>query len=249
MKKKIMAMCLVVALAAVAVIGGTLAYFTDKDAATNTFTVGDVDITLYESNLHRENAAGNPLLASDVKMEGTPTSEYKAGNICYTDEQIIADAATYQDVLEANNTLLPGQSYHKMPYVQNTGSNDAYVRIRVLFPAKLDTAILDSSIYTTTCIEKGEFKMSKVNNAYTDDDGVVYNAYVFTRIKPLAKNEMTYWNVWGTVGMDADVTAEEIAELFGDAELKFNVLVQADAIQAAGFETAEAAFAAFDAQK
>lgn len=37
-------------------VGGTIAYFTDKDQATNTFTVGDVDITLYESQLHRQNS-------------------------------------------------------------------------------------------------------------------------------------------------------------------------------------------------
>ena len=46
MKKKIVALCLVVALAATAIIGGTLAYFTDNDAKTNTFTVGNVKIQL-----------------------------------------------------------------------------------------------------------------------------------------------------------------------------------------------------------
>ena len=48
MKKKITAIALVVCLVAVAVVGGSLAYFTDKDNATNTFTVGNVDITLTE---------------------------------------------------------------------------------------------------------------------------------------------------------------------------------------------------------
>ena len=48
MKKKIIALCLIVALAATAVIGGTLAYFTDTDAKTNVFTTGNVDITLTE---------------------------------------------------------------------------------------------------------------------------------------------------------------------------------------------------------
>ena len=37
MKKKILAMCLIVCLLATAVVGGTLAYFTDSDEATNTF--------------------------------------------------------------------------------------------------------------------------------------------------------------------------------------------------------------------
>ena len=48
MKKKIIALCLIVALAATAVIGGTLAYFTDTDSAKNTFTVGGVSIQLIE---------------------------------------------------------------------------------------------------------------------------------------------------------------------------------------------------------
>ena len=49
MKKKIVALCLCVALAVVAIGGATLAYFTDTtDAKTNTFTVGNVDIDLTE---------------------------------------------------------------------------------------------------------------------------------------------------------------------------------------------------------
>lgn len=51
MKKKIIALCLVIALAATAVIGGTLAYFTDTtEAKVNEFTVGNVDIDLTEPN-------------------------------------------------------------------------------------------------------------------------------------------------------------------------------------------------------
>ena len=48
MKKKILALALVVVLAVTAVTGATLAYFTDKDAAENVFTTGNVDITLDE---------------------------------------------------------------------------------------------------------------------------------------------------------------------------------------------------------
>ena len=49
MKKKIVSLCLCVALLAVAVIGGTLAYFTDTtEVKTNVFTVGDVEIKLDE---------------------------------------------------------------------------------------------------------------------------------------------------------------------------------------------------------
>ena len=48
MKKKILTLCLVLCLAATAVIGGTLAYFTDTDAQTNEFTMGDVEVDLWE---------------------------------------------------------------------------------------------------------------------------------------------------------------------------------------------------------
>lgn len=50
MKKKITAIALVVCLVAVAIVGGSLAYFTDTEEATNTFEVGNVDITLTEPN-------------------------------------------------------------------------------------------------------------------------------------------------------------------------------------------------------
>lgn len=48
LKKKILAAGLAVCMAAIMVTGMTLAYFTDDESATNTFTVGKVDIELTE---------------------------------------------------------------------------------------------------------------------------------------------------------------------------------------------------------
>lgn len=259
MKKTIAIVMLVVLVAAVSVLG-TLAYLTDTKTAKNTFTVGNVSIKLLESSLHRENAGyangttkdqlnpGNAELWSDVDKEGTGnTSKYKAGDTFYTNEQIEANAAEYKC---DNVKLNPGQSYHKMPYVKNTGANDAYIRIRVMFPADLDTAILNSSMYTTTALNNKEFTMAYDNSGTVDRGGIKYNVYTFTRIDPLAAGELTYWNVWGTVHMDADVTNEELARLFGEgkpyADGTFPVLVEADAIQADGFANADEAWEAFD---
>ena len=47
-KKKMVALIMVLALACASMIGGTLAYFTDDDEATNVFTVGNVSIDLIE---------------------------------------------------------------------------------------------------------------------------------------------------------------------------------------------------------
>ena len=54
MKKKLIVICAVVALALAAIVGGTLAYFTDTKTATNTFTVGDINIKLEETTSEHE---------------------------------------------------------------------------------------------------------------------------------------------------------------------------------------------------
>ena len=248
-------MCLCVALLAVAVVGASLAYFTDTKSATNTFTVGNVKIDLLESSLHRENAGvandetSTSELWSDVDKEGSGnTSKYKAGDTFYTDAQIEANAAEYKC---EKVQLIPGRSYHKMPYVKNVGNNDAYIRIRVMIPANLDTAVLNSSMYTSSAMDK-EFTMAIDQTGTVERDGVKYNVYTFTRIDPLAPGEMTYWNVWGTIHMDTTVTSAQSEALFGEngpyPNGVFPVLVEADAIQSEGFADATAAWTAFAAQ-
>ena len=253
-KKKILVLALTIAMVAILAVGGSLAYLTDTKTAKNTFTIGNVKIQLLESSLHRENAGvandatSTSELWSDVDKLGTGnTSPYKAGDTFYTDAQIEANAAEYtcEDV-----KLNPGQSYHKMPYVKNIGANDAYIRIRVMIPADLDTSILNSSMYTSTAMINKEFTMAYDNSGTVERDGVKYNVYTFTRIDPLAPGALTYWNVWGTIHMDTDATSEELEALFGEgkpyANGKFPVLVEADAIQADTFANATEAFAAFE---
>jgi len=256
MKKKILALCLVVALAATAVIGGTLAYFTDTDAETNVFVVGNVDIELIESQLHRVNAGvpngqtSTSPLWSNVEMNGTAAGyKYDENGFwtgaCYTDDQIKTDAETYQDEYLADANIAPGTGYHKMPYVINTGKNDAYIRIRVIIHKDLD-GLLDDSMYTGTAISSGEFTYEKVL------DGNFYE-YTFTRVNPLASGEMTFWNVWGSITMDKDVTNADITDaviagLINRETGEFNIVVEADGIQADSFANAAAAWTAFDAQ-
>lgn len=261
-KKKIITLCLVVCLIVTAVAGVSLAYFTDTKSVENTFTLGNVKIELLESSLHRENAgmdpsdeslSGNRLWSNVERLgSGKDRSEYQAGSAYYTDDQIKENARTYKN---EKISLLPGQYYHKMPYVLNTGDNDAYVRIRVMIPAAADDETIDS-MFTSTATSSGEFEPGLDNdgnlnpnwptNRYTTEDGS-YNVYEYVRVKPLAPGEMTYWNVWGYVGIYAKATEAKMEET-GIAD-GFTVLVEADAIQAAGFENAEDAWAAFDAQK
>lgn len=175
MKKKILTLCLVLALAATAVIGGTLAYFTDTDAETNTFTVGNVKIDLIESQYHRVNAGkgetteaepiiGGYLWASNVKLEGTEeNTPDKANNAWngtfFSDAQIKADAQNYKAedgyFTVESEKMVPGDNVRKNPYVINEGDNPAYIRVRALVPCSL-FVILDNglSYWNSTALEE-----------------------------------------------------------------------------------------------
>lgn len=249
MKKKIVAFTLVVVMLAIAIVGGTLAYFTDEGEATNVFTVGSVKIELIESFVHRAGATAY----EDV--EDYPEVPAAAdGN--HSDEQILAaSGAAYEEYLAAQQ-LMPGVGINKMPYVKNVGDSDAYVRIRVLIPKALDLEYLNSSVVCTTSMNE-EFSRPAGIGLYEVDGtetiaGVEYDVYTFVRNEPLTPDEMTYWNVWNTIKMDTKTCQSDIDALI-DAKVitengQFNVIVQADAIQAASFANATEAFAAFDAQ-
>lgn len=83
MKRKTLAICLVVALAAIAIIGGTLAYFTDNETATNEFTVGNVDIDLTEPKWDDHGSAEAETVYPGEPLDKDPTVENIGENPCF----------------------------------------------------------------------------------------------------------------------------------------------------------------------
>lgn len=76
MKKKIVSVCLVVCLLATAIIGTTLAYFTDDASVTNTFTVGKVDITLDETDVDIYGVKESETRVTENKYKLIPGRDY-----------------------------------------------------------------------------------------------------------------------------------------------------------------------------
>ena len=74
--KKALGLMLVAVLLVTATIFGTMAYLTDKDEVTNTFTVGSVDISLDEAPVGADGKAtnGNRVQKNDYKL--MPGHEY-----------------------------------------------------------------------------------------------------------------------------------------------------------------------------
>lgn len=284
MKKKLLAIGLAVAVLAVTIVGMSIAYFTDTDNETNTFTVGNVAIELIESQYHRVNAGkgnadgmvepiiGGYLWAADVELLGNTSNTPDAENgttgtwTYFSDEQIIEDAEHYKDdggyFKTHSNLMVPGANVRKNPYVINTGVNDAYVRVRVLIPVRL-FAIIDKgpSYWTTTAMNEGKIVSDAVayynttegyaafiNGTATDyivedSDGNQYYEFDFTYTYVLEPGAMTFWNCWGNIAIDKNATAEQLANV-----QSFDVIFEADAIQAQGFANYADAFAAFDAE-
>lgn len=109
MKKKIISLCLIVALALTAIGGATLAYFTDNDQKSNNFTIGDIDIA--------------------VKEEGyvwDPSGDQYPGGSYVTDSMKPTDNG-----FEFTN-LMPSYIVSKRPTIENISRNDAYVRVAIV---------------------------------------------------------------------------------------------------------------------
>ena len=265
MKKKLTAIFLCVALVAIAIVGASLAYFTDTKSATNTFTVGNVKIDLIESRFHREgNDNSGDTSIPDPTQTASGMKYVTDGHKAFTDDEIKADAAKYSEyIAERGKNMVPGRNFAKCPYVVNTGANDAYVRIRVMIPhdGDVDNGGIINAMFCSTATSSGEFQHGANGenwpvvemNGYTGDNGLKYDVYTFTRTEPLKAGAMTEWNVWNFVGIGKNVTNADIEKAIengvitktSNGALSLNVLVQADAIQAEGFGDAAAAWAAF----
>ena len=115
MKKKITAIFLCVALVAIAVVGASLAYFTDTDNATNTFAVGNVEIKLIE-----QQRGENGLVPFEQNKKLYPIVGSAQGE---KDAYGMPTAKNYVD---------------KMVTIKNTGTEKAYIRAYFAIPSALD---------------------------------------------------------------------------------------------------------------
>lgn len=273
MKKKITAIVLCIAMIAIAVAGGTLAYFTDTEAETNIIVVGNVSAKLYESKYHR-GATGD----SYLKMTGQPEP--------LQDEDIIEDYETYNDEYLANAKLMPFNAnaknnqvqsmweectVAKNVYIENTSTtNDCFVRVRYIVPAEI-APYLDIWYVGTQFIEDDNaIATGDARTLNNDDDyepmitdvitsganftlqGTTlegdYYVAEFIYAERLTPGEFTLYSPISKVTMIPTVTEEIIAAL-NMTNRQFEIKVEADIIQADGFLNALEAFAAFDAQE
>ena len=245
MKKKIVALCLCVALAVVAIGGATLAYFTDTDEATNTFTAGGVKIALIEQ---QRNADSSALVPFENNKNLMP---------------IVGSAQGEQEIVGGVKLPTAENYVDKIMTIKNTGVSDAYVRIFVAVPTALQNGqtpnaprydVLHWNFNGDSCAT-GEWTDEIVVANPTVINGVEYKIYSRTYTTALEANAVTATPAYigfyldKTVDMNAD--GEYTVDWGNGPEvIDYNlsdgveIPVFAQAIQADGFDSAEAAFAA-----
>ena len=245
MKKKIVALCLCVALAVVAIGGATLAYFTDTDEATNTFTAGGVKIALVEQ---QRSADHKTLVPFEQNKKLMPIVGSAQGEQETVGGVVLPTAENYVD---------------KIMTIENTGVSDAYVRIFVAVPTALQNGqtpnaprydVLHWNFNGDSCAE-GQWTDEIVVANPTEIKGVQYKIYSRTYTTALKANEATATPAYigfyldKTVDMNADGkytvdwgNGPEVIDY--DLSQGVEIPVFAQAIQADGFDSAEAAFAA-----
>lgn len=214
-KKKIVSLCLAAVLVVMAIAGATVAYFTDTKTAENTFTMGNVQIKLDETNVN------------DPEGDRVTSNEYN---------------------------VYPGAVVTKDPIVHNVGQNGAYIRATVNVS---DWMNLVGAYYP-------DFKETFPNDGYKAALNLLVGTLgegwsvvgveagdVFTIGQFDAKFILKYD---GVLAAGADTTAmfQTVTIPAGidnaNADSFDEVKVVAQAIQADGFATWEAAFAAYDAK-
>lgn len=222
-KSKALLLTLCAVLLVAASMLGTMAYLTSTDEVENTFTVGQVKIKLDEAQ---------------VTPDGKP----------------VADAAR---VAENSYKLMPGHTYTKDPTIHvDAASEDCFIRAKV--------TLTNAKEWIAIATKYADNKVENIIKGTNDNIWWVSQPAVDEK-----KNTVTYTfvykneshtdelgkRIWTSTDSKDLVLFNKIAipggltneELKGVGSSKITVV--AEAIQADGFETEAAAWAAFDKQK
>lgn len=160
MKKKMITLFLIVAMIAVAAIGGTLAYFTDSKETTNTFTMGSVEIELTESNWSAPantvpgvSYAKNPVVKNTGKNDAwirvdvilSDAAAFKTAAAKYTNTELSSmfvglDTTNWTALTPADgaNDTLIFSFYYKTALAKETSTSALFTAVKI--PGKFTNA-------------------------------------------------------------------------------------------------------------
>ena len=255
MKKKLTAIFLCVALVAIAIVGASLAYFTDTKTAKNTFTVGNVKIELVEQ---QKGENGLEDFDQDKKLVPGKSNDGNAVSKIATVKNTGKNDAWVWAELRIPKYLVSSE------YPTNESKNALHWNSYGCFNVEYNSGNY-WSLATTDGIVGADHKVTDPNMVAVED-GLWYDyqyagtekigdiEYVVIRTKmqntlPAGKTSLPFL---AQVYMDWRVTTSEDGTQFilpaGDpisTDASWEIIVNAYAIQADGFDTVDDAIAAY----
>ncbi len=146
MKRKVLALTLCVAMLAIAIVGGSLAYFSDSAEKTNTFTVGNVSIVLNEPNWDTTGAKEAFDVYPGEALAKDPTVTNDGKNPCF-----VRISVTNLDQFAAD--FNGAQIIYRTDYVDNAlgtnwvkGNDGYFYYSKVLNPGDTTDALFDQIV-------------------------------------------------------------------------------------------------------
>lgn len=248
-KKKILVLALTIAMVAILAVGGSLAYLTSTDSATNVFTVGKVDISINEV-FDKDNAVLKPgsQKKNAIKKEVKLVLDAQSEDAYVWYEWLIPTVLDSTDGSTGTNNIV---------HVNSLGSTwDKYKDNSNYWPEGQKAALDEDHTWDHTLEKLGNTKQGFIGTETID--GISYNKYVSLYHGKLSNKEGGQKET--TVGMsqvymdskvDTDATGYSIKGKHIDYDFTkgVNIIVRAYAIQADGFEDVYAAYNAYQAQK
>ena len=253
MKKKALTLCLAVALAATAVVGGTMAYFTDTDKADNIFTVGNVKIDLIEdfSETDAKDIMPGQDVNKDVSIKNTGTNDAYVWYLWKIPAELdsIDGTTGNNNVVHVNSLGSTWDNYRENKKYWTEGQSEALPLDQTWDhdpENELDpTAGPEGYLYTETI------------------NGVEYHVYAALyhgKLAPGAETTQAMTNVYLDTGLNHDdkgyyftirkgENAGQKKYIDYDFTKGFNIIVEAYGIQAEGFNDVYEAYKAYQNQK
>lgn len=219
MKKKLFVLACAAILVITAIAGASLAYLQDTDAEDNVFTVGNVEIDLYE-NFKDESKL----------LPGVYDAENKVWNNAVTKEVFVTNTGSEAAYVRVHIAI---------PTILDDGDPSFNASKNVLHFNMAKETYADGLWSWNKTVDGANYPENGGNwNFYTTEiDGVGYNVYVVTFKSSLAAGEATC-SAMKQVYLDPKVTNEEIASINAKLNGKWSIYVAAEGVQAAGFADA-----------
>lgn len=239
--KKAMLMTLCAIILVVATVFGTMAYLTSTDTVTNTFTVGNVKITLDEAKVDTDGspvAGAARVKANEYKlMPGhTYTKDPTVTVVDGSEESYVRMKVTFNNASEIIALCTDPEFADDGP----TGVENAYPLIRMVNfvednAAKWDGIIPDNMVDTEDMLADAKYF------AYDKAADTLTYYFYYTDTVAADEGNVALATLFDSITVPEWVTGDQLAKLTG-----FEITVVAEAIQADGFASADAAWEAFE---